>query len=85
MTAPLSHKICLSYGLLDAEPYHLFCLFYQVEIRYRQLPPERTACPIVGADMRGSQVRFLIRVRPHHLNASEQLGHRTLKSELVYC
>ena len=23
-------------------PRHLFCLFYQVEIRYRQLPPERT-------------------------------------------
>jgi hypothetical protein len=34
------------------------CLFYQVEIRYRQLPPKRTARPIAGADMRESTMRL---------------------------
>ena len=28
------------------QPHHLFCLFYQVEIRYRQLPKANR--PIVG-------------------------------------
>jgi len=58
----------------------LFCLFYQVEIRYRQLPPEPTAARSRAADMR----RDTMRLWQQHGRRINQIANRTFLVNASY-